>query len=59
VYDSESATTPAANVKMTIVISSYDAGTKVVKGTFNGQCWNAAGQIVTITNGKFEATVTF
>ena len=47
------------NVKMTIIITSYDPVTKIVKGTFSGQCWNGAGQVVTITNGKFEAVVEF
>ena len=47
------------NVKMTIVITSYDPVTKIIKGTFTGQCWNTAGVVVNITNGKFEAEVIF
>ena len=47
------------NVKMTIIITSYDPTTKIIKGTFSGQCWNGAGQVVTISNGKFEAEVEF
>lgn len=50
---------PPTTPTLTIVISSYDAGTKVIKGTFSGQAWNTAGTIVNITNGKFEALVNF
>lgn len=47
------------NVKLTIIITSYDAANKIIKGTFSGTAWNAAGTIVNITNGKFEAAVDF
>jgi hypothetical protein len=50
---------PPPDVKMTIIIASYDPATKIVKGTFSGKAWNRAGQIINITNGKFEAEVTF
>lgn len=61
VYRAKDLTTPPsnANVKMTIVITSYDPNTKIIKGTFTGQCWNGASQVVNITNGKFEAEVQF
>lgn len=44
---------------LTIIITSYDATNKIVKGTFSGTAWNSAGSIVNITNGKFEAAVNF
>lgn len=50
---------PYPNVKMTIIITSYDPVTKIVKGTFSGTAWNGAGTIVNITNGKFETEVEF
>ncbi|HYF33390.1 MAG TPA: hypothetical protein VD993_19835 [Chitinophagaceae bacterium] len=61
VYRAKDITSPPSNtnVKMTIIITSYDPTTKIVKGTFSGQCWNTANQVVNITNGKFEAEVIF
>ena len=50
---------PPADLKLTIVITSYDPVTKVVKGTFSGKAWNAAGNVVTISNGKFDTEVQF
>jgi hypothetical protein len=50
---------PPTTPTLTIVITSYDATTKIVKGTFSGTAWNSAGAIVPITNGKFEAEVHF
>lgn len=52
-------TPPPPNVKLTIIITSYDPLTKIVKGTFSGTAWNKAGAIVNITNGKFEGEVEF
>lgn len=45
---------PPPDVKLTIVFT-YDPSTKIAKGTFSGKMWNPAGNIVTVTNGKFEA----
>lgn len=42
---------------MTIVISSYDAATRVLQGTFSGTARNASGASVPITNGRFKAQV--
>jgi hypothetical protein len=50
---------PYPDVKMTIIITSYDPVTKIVKGTFSGKAWNRVGTIVNITNGKFEVEVEF
>lgn len=47
------------NVKLTIIITSYDAVNKIIKGTFSGTAWNASGTIVTVSNGKFEGEVEF
>lgn len=61
VFRAKDLTTPPTNpnVKMTIIITSYDPTTRIVKGTFSGQAWNTANTVVTINNGKFEATVEF
>jgi hypothetical protein len=40
-----------------ITINSYNAGTKVVSGIFSGVSYDYNGTSVTITNGKFKATV--
>lgn len=48
---------PPAGLQLTIIITSYDPTTKVVKGTFSGKALNGAGVLVDINNGKFEATV--
>ncbi len=48
-------TTTTANLQ--IVISSYDAATKIVTGTFSGTVVNAANAVVPITGGKFRAVV--
>jgi hypothetical protein len=58
IKDVPSSPTPP-NVKLTIIITSYDAVNKIVKGTFSGTAWNATGNIVNITNGKFEGAVEF
>ena len=50
---------PPTTPTLTIIITSYDASTKIAKGTFSGTAWNSAGTIVNITNGKFEAEVHF
>lgn len=50
---------PPTTPTLTIIITSYDAVTKVAKGTFSGTAWNSTGTIVNITNGKFEAQVNF
>jgi hypothetical protein len=50
---------PPTTPTLTIVVTSYDATTKIVKGTFSGTAWNSGGVIVPITNGKFEAEVHF
>lgn len=54
IYDANP-TTPTA--VMTIIITSYNATTKLVQGTYSGNALNAAGTPVAITNGKFRATV--
>jgi hypothetical protein len=59
IYYCKSQTGAGSPVKMTIIITSYDAVNKIVKGTFSGQAWNSSGQIVNITNGKFECEVEF
>lgn len=58
------ATTPAyqanpttAGVNITTTITSYDATTKRLKGTFSGTAKNASGNNVSITNGSFDATI--
>lgn len=47
--------TPTVNLQ--IVISSYNATTKIVTGTFEGTVLNAAGTSVPITGGKFKGVV--
>jgi hypothetical protein len=42
---------------LTIVITSYDATTKIVQGTFSGTAENSTGASVPITNGRFKAKV--
>lgn len=42
---------------LTIVITSYDASTKIVQGTFSGNVNKIGTGIVPITNGKFKAKV--
>ncbi|HYE55045.1 MAG TPA: hypothetical protein VD996_09390 [Chitinophagaceae bacterium] len=59
VFAAKSLTGAGQNVKMTIVISSYDPATKVVRGTFSGKSFTASGSVVDITNGKFAAEVSF
>jgi len=48
-------TTPTAVT--TITIATYDATTKIITGTFTGTAMNASGIPVTITNGRFTASV--
>ena len=50
-----SATYQIQTVSSNITISSYDQTTQIIKGTLSGTALNKAGEIVTITNGKFEA----
>jgi hypothetical protein len=42
---------------MSIVVTSYNATTKIIQGTFTGTAKNKAGTIVTITGGKFKGKV--
>jgi hypothetical protein len=42
----------------TINITSYDAATQIVQGTFSGKAKDNLGNIVTISDGNFTATVT-
>jgi len=50
-----SATFQTPSVTSNITISSYDAATKIIKGTLTGTALNKSGGTVNITNGKFEA----
>ncbi len=47
-----------AGTDLTVIITSYDTTTTIVEGTFSGTVRNSSGGFVTITNGKFKATVT-
>ena len=38
----------------TVVVTSYDATTKEIKGTFSGNVQNGSGNIVPLTNGSFD-----
>jgi hypothetical protein len=58
VYMSKTQMGALYNVHMTIKITSYNATTKIIIGTFSGNCWNETGSVVNITNGSFTATVT-
>jgi hypothetical protein len=42
---------------LTVVVTSYDASTKEMKGTFSGSAQNKSGSIVPITNGSFDVVV--
>lgn len=57
IYYEKCGTCALSNVKITVTISSYDATTKLVTGTFAGNAWNKKGDVVNITNGKFKATL--
>jgi hypothetical protein len=57
IYYEKCGTCALANLKMTVTISSYDATTKTVGGTFSGNAWDKNGNVVSITNGKFKATL--
>lgn len=46
-----------AGTDFTIVVTSYDISTQLMKGTFSGNVKDASGNIVPITNGAFTATV--
>lgn len=46
-----------AGTDFTIVVTSYDISTQLMKGTFTGDVKDASGNIVPITNGAFTATV--
>jgi hypothetical protein len=52
IYEADFTTT---GVAMSITISSYDATTNIVQGTFTGTAKNASGATVPITGGKFKA----
>lgn len=52
-----SANTTTTSSVITIIITSYDATTKVLTGTFSGNAKNASGASVPITNGKFTTVV--
>jgi hypothetical protein len=54
IYEVDPTTTGAS---MNIVITSYNATTKIVTGTFSGTALNKTGAVVPITNGKFTARV--
>lgn len=43
-----------AGTDITITVTSYDAATKEMKGTFTGNAQNSAGSIVPVTNGSFD-----
>ncbi|MGB8194853.1 MAG: hypothetical protein WCF67_23160 [Chitinophagaceae bacterium] len=58
-YVKEFPPVPPTTPTLTIILTSYDATTKIAKGTFSGTAWNTAGTIVPITNGKFEVEVIF
>ena len=53
IYEAD-ATTPE---QMTINITSYNATTKELIGTFSGTAKNTAGNSVSITKGSFDVTV--
>ena len=42
---------------VTIIITGYDAGTKIVKGTFGGTTIDWFNEIATISDGQFSAVV--
>ncbi|MBD0285485.1 MAG: hypothetical protein ICV79_08685 [Flavisolibacter sp.] len=44
-----------SGAEMTIVVTKYDAATRIVEGTFSGTAFNQANQQVSITGGKFKA----
>lgn len=54
VYSADISTT---GVVMTMIITSYDSVTKIVKGTFSGTAEDGSGASVSIAGGKFEAKV--
>jgi len=49
--------TTMVTATLQVIISSYDAATKTVTGTFTGTALNATGSAVPITGGKFKAVV--
>jgi len=59
IYASKNYFTVPGTATITIIITSYDASTKVVRGTFSGTAYGPTGAVVPITNGKFAATVEF
>lgn len=42
---------------ISIQITGYDAGTKIVTGTFSGEAYGQESKVVTITNGSFKTPV--
>lgn len=55
IYTAIPANQQAANTQITI--TSYDATTRMIAGTFAGTAMNAAGSSVPITNGRFKGKV--
>ncbi len=49
--------TPNTGQGIQVVITSYNASTKVVQGTFSGSVQNSTGATKSITNGSFNARV--
>ncbi len=45
------------STSITITITSYDASTKLLKGTFSGTAVDENGTVHTITNGSFSVTL--
>lgn len=42
---------------LSIKVSAYDSTTKVISGTFSGDCYNFDGANVPVTNGTFKTTI--
>jgi hypothetical protein len=54
IYEADPTVTGA---NISIVVTSYNATTKIIQGTFTGTAKNKAGATVTITGGKFKGKV--
>ena len=51
-------TDPTSQTNGSVVVSSYDAATKIISGTFSGLANDSVGNaVINIKNGKFTATV--
>lgn len=46
-----------AGVNLQVIITSFDAETQIISGSFSGTALNAAGQTVNITGGKVYAQI--